>query len=65
MNFWLFGQHLLNSLVFLEKCLAVVAITTQKCSYMIRPVACLTFCPVFDNGLYQMIQGEMWEMIAS
>lgn len=45
--------------IFLEKCLAVAVITIQKRSYLTKAVAHLDFCLVFDNGLYQMIAGEM------
>lgn len=31
----------------------------QKHSSLIRPIAHLYICPIFDNGLHEMIQGEM------
>lgn len=39
-----------------------MVINTQKCLYLIRPIAHLYISPIFDNGLYENIQGEMQEI---
>lgn len=39
-----------------------MVITMQKCLYLIKPIAHLYICPIFNNGLYEMIQGEMQEI---